>query len=82
MATIEQGLGVAVRSPARIPEAISQLLAEPASWKALSDRCRAFMAQEYAEDKVLPAYLETFDEIMRIDRASAKISVSSEARHV
>lgn len=76
-----QGLGVAVRSPAQFAEAIRRLLAEPAAWKAVSDRCRAYMAQEYAEDKVLPAYLETFDEVMRIDRAGAKISASSEARH-
>src|SRR5438132_3910363 len=77
-----QGLGDTVRSAAEIAEAIRRLLAEPAAWKAVSDRCRAFMAQEYGEDKVLRPYLETFDEIMRIDKASAKITVSSEARHV
>ena len=77
-----RGLGVAVRSPAQFAEAIRRLLAEPAAWKAVSDRCRAFMAQEYGEDEVLRPYLETFDEIMRIDKASAKITVSSEARHV
>jgi glycosyltransferase involved in cell wall biosynthesis len=59
-----QGLGVAVRSPAQIAEAIRQLLGEPAAWKAVSDRCRAFMAREYAEDRVLPPYLKTFDEVM------------------
>jgi glycosyltransferase involved in cell wall biosynthesis len=63
-----QGLGVAVRSPDEIAEAIRHLLGEPAAWKALSERCRAFMAREYAEDRALPAYLETFDEVMRAAR--------------
>ena len=76
-----EGLGVAVRSYAQMPDAIRRLLGEPAAWKAVSDRCRAFMAQEYGEDKVLAAYLDTFDEVMCIDRASSMI-VSSEARHV
>ncbi len=77
-----EGLGVAVRSPVQIPEAIGQLLGEPAAWKAASDRCRAFMAREYGEDKVLAPYLETFDEVMRTDGTSVKMIVSSEARHV
>jgi len=77
-----EGLGVAVRSSAEMPDAIRHLLGEPAAWKAVSDRCRAFMAQEYGQDKVLATYLETFDEVMRIDKASAKVIVSSEARHV
>jgi glycosyltransferase involved in cell wall biosynthesis len=77
-----QGLGVAVRSPGEIADAIRRLVGEPAAWKAASDRCRAFMAQEYGEDKVLRPYLETFDEIMSIYRASANITMSSEARHV
>jgi hypothetical protein len=64
-----------------MPEAIRHLLGNPATWKAASDRCRAFMAREYGEDKVLATYLDTFEEVMRIDRASAMI-VSSEARHV
>lgn len=77
-----RGLGVAATSPAQIADAVRRLLREPAAWKAASDRCRAFMAQEYAEDKVLPAYLETLDQVVRIDRASAKIIVPSAARHV
>jgi glycosyltransferase involved in cell wall biosynthesis len=77
-----EGLGVAVRSAAQIPAAIGHLLGEPAAWKAASDRCRAFMAREYGEDRVLATYLETFDEVMRVDRVVAKMIVSSETRHV
>jgi glycosyltransferase involved in cell wall biosynthesis len=77
-----EGLGVAVRNPAWIPDAIRHLLGDPAAWKAASDRCRAFMAREYGEDKVLATYLDTFEEVMRIDRAHAKMSVPREARHV
>ena len=77
-----EGLGVASRSAAHIPSAISHLLSNPAAWRAASDRCRAFMAREYGEDKVLAAYLDTFQQIMRIDTANANLLGSSKARHV
>jgi glycosyltransferase involved in cell wall biosynthesis len=77
-----EGLGLAVSSPARIADAISHLLGDPAAWKSASDRCRAFMAREYGEDEVLATYLDTFEEVMRLDRASAKVIVPGAARHV
>lgn len=77
-----EGLGVAARSAAQIPSAISHLLSNPAAWRAASDRCRAFMAREYGEDKVLAVYLDTFQKIMRIDTANANLLGSSKARHV
>jgi glycosyltransferase involved in cell wall biosynthesis len=77
-----EGLGVAARSPAQIPSAIGHLLSNPAAWRAASDRCRAFMAREYGEDKVLAAYLDTFEKVMRTDTANANLLVSSKARHV
>ena len=40
------------------------------------------MAREYGEDKVLAAYLDTFEKVMRIDIANANLLVSSKARHV
>ncbi|HMH17907.1 MAG TPA: glycosyltransferase family 4 protein [Burkholderiales bacterium] len=76
-----EGLGVAARSSAQIADAMEYLLGNPAAWKAARDRCAAFMAREYAEDKVLAAYLDTFERVTRID-AGAKMIVSSEARHV
>ena len=77
-----EGLGVAVGSPALIPAAVRQLLSDPVAWKAASDRCRAFMAREYGEGKVLAAYLDTFERVTRTDTPGADIIVSRQARHV
>jgi glycosyltransferase involved in cell wall biosynthesis len=77
-----EGLGVAAGSAAQIPSAISHLLSNPAAWKAASDRCRAFMAREYGEDRVLAPYLDTFENVMRMGTAKAEMIVSSQARHV
>jgi len=74
-----EGLGVAVTSAAQFPDAISHLLGDPTAWKAASDRCCAFMAREHGEDKVLAAYLDTFEEVMRND--TANMIMSSEAPH-
>jgi glycosyltransferase involved in cell wall biosynthesis len=76
-----EGLGVGARSTSQIAAAIDHLLGDPAAWKAASDRCRAFMAREYGEDKVLAAYLDTFAQVARIDPADAATIVSSQARH-
>jgi hypothetical protein len=50
--------------------------------KAASERCLSFMQREYGDDRVLAAYLETFEQVMRADPADAKVSVSASARHV
>jgi glycosyltransferase involved in cell wall biosynthesis len=76
-----EGLGIAVKSAAQIPDAIDSLLGDPAGWKAASERCRSFMAREYGEDKVLAAYLDTINRVMRDDVASSKMLVSSKAGH-
>lgn len=76
-----EGLGVAARSRAQMRAAIGRLLGEPAAWQAASERCRAFMAREYAEDKVLAAYLDTFEKVMRADPGGAGTLVSRKARH-
>src|SRR5882672_6415637 len=68
-----EGLGVAARSAAHIPSAINRLLRDPVAWKAASDRCRAFMSREYGDDKVLSAYLDTFEKVTRIDNANAEL---------
>jgi len=77
-----EGLGVAARSTAEIFDAINHLLCDPVAWKAASDRCRAFMARDYGEDKVLAAYLDTFEQVTRMDTADGEMIVSSQARHV
>jgi glycosyltransferase involved in cell wall biosynthesis len=72
-----EGLGVAASSAAGIPDAINRLLRDPVAWKAASDRCRAFMSREYSDDKVLAAYLDTFEKVTRIDNANAEMIASS-----
>jgi glycosyltransferase involved in cell wall biosynthesis len=75
-----EGLGVAAISSAEMLVGTANLLGDPAAWQAASDRCRAFMAREYGEDKVLGAYLDTFDRVLRRDHAD--IAPSRAARHV
>lgn len=71
-----EGLGIAVSSPDRIGDAIRRLLDNPAAWRAASDRCRAFMAREYGEDRILPAYLDTFDRLLCAEATGAAVTVS------
>ncbi|MGQ0749515.1 MAG: glycosyltransferase family 4 protein [Betaproteobacteria bacterium] len=62
-----KGLGAAAGSFAEMADAIGTLLENPSRWQSASERCRAFMAREYAEDKVLSIYLRTFEDVMRND---------------
>jgi len=77
-----EGLGIAPKSAAEIPGAIGRLLHDPVAWKAASDRCRAFMAREYGEEKVLAPYCDTFGRAMRADAAAAEMPASTRTRHV
>jgi glycosyltransferase involved in cell wall biosynthesis len=76
-----EGLGVAADSPAGLAEGIRALLESPAAWQAASDRCRHFMAREFGEEKILSAYLETFDDVMRTGPPNARDIPTSEAPH-
>jgi glycosyltransferase involved in cell wall biosynthesis len=76
-----EGLGLAVRSAAQIPDAIRYLVDDPTAWKAASERCRSFMAREYGEESVLAVYLDAFEQVLRTDHANANMMVSSDARH-
>jgi glycosyltransferase involved in cell wall biosynthesis len=77
-----EGLGVAVRSPAELVGAIASLLGSPKAWQAASDRCRRFMAHEFGDDRILPAYLDTFARVMDAGRRGLVAMPSSEAPHV
>src|SRR5258706_6647707 len=77
-----EGLGIAAKSPDQIPDAIRRLLRDPNAWNAATDRCRTFMEREHGEEKVLAAYLDTFDEVMRLGADDAKMIMSSEPHHV
>lgn len=77
-----EGLGVAARSPAEIPDAVTHLLSDRTAWKVASDRCCAFMDRECGEKKVLADYLDTFEQVTRVNAANAHLFASSGARHV
>ena len=76
-----EGLGIAVRAPEQLPGAIASLLGSRESWQAASDRCRRFMAREFGDDSVMPAYLETFEQVMRAGMPVAKAMPSSTVLH-
>jgi len=39
------------------------------------------MAREYGEDRVLAAYLDTFEQVTRTDTANADLPVPTKAHH-
>jgi glycosyltransferase involved in cell wall biosynthesis len=55
-----EGLGAAVPSAGKIPEAVRRLLHDGAAWSETSRRCRRFIEREYGEEQVLDVYLDTF----------------------
>lgn len=57
------GLGLVAASPAELAEAVRHYFDRPDAWRAASDRCQAFMASEYATEKVLAAYVDTFEDL-------------------
>jgi glycosyltransferase involved in cell wall biosynthesis len=66
-----EGLGIAVRAPEQLPGALASLLGSRESWQAASDRCRRFMAREFGDDRILAAYLDTFEQALHSGRTSA-----------
>lgn len=76
-----EGLGVAVRAPDEIANAIATLLGSSEAWQAASDRCRRFMAREFGEDRILSTYLDTFEQVMHSGSAGANSIPSSAATH-
>lgn len=73
------GLGAAVRSPTEMRDAIRRLLGEPGLLAATAARCRAYMAREFAEERILAPYLSAFDELACDPRRAARIPAAGEA---
>lgn len=59
------GLGEVVRSPLAMSGAVRRLLADPDELATLGARCRAYMRQEYAEERILAPYLAAFEQLAR-----------------
>jgi len=55
-----EGLGIAVSSPRDLVGAVRRLVHNRSAWQAASERCIAYMARDYSEEKILPAYLDAF----------------------
>jgi glycosyltransferase involved in cell wall biosynthesis len=72
------GLGEVVRSPLGMREAIRRLLADPDARAAAGARCRAYMAREYAEDRILAPYLEAFEELSHYTPSAARLPAASD----
>ena len=62
-------LGVVVDTPESMRDAVKSLLEDPGHLKEMSARCRAFMAREYGEERILSVYLNTFAEVARSGRS-------------
>jgi len=62
----KEGLGFAVNTLDEMIAAIKSLKADSALWTETSQRCLAYMAREYNEDKILSPYLE---ELTRLSAA-------------
>jgi glycosyltransferase involved in cell wall biosynthesis len=75
-------LGMVASFPDEIPGVIMTLLDDSAAWQAASARCLSFMEREYGDDRILGAYLETFEELTRADTADDGVILSGRARHV
>jgi glycosyltransferase involved in cell wall biosynthesis len=58
-----EGLGRAVANLEDMHTAVRELASNAEAWRAASERCKAFMAKEYGEDKILAPYLATIDRL-------------------
>ena len=52
-----EGLGVTVRTPDEMCEAVRRLTSDESEWQAARQRCLAFIERHYSEDVVLQPYL-------------------------
>lgn len=56
-----EGLGHAVRDLQQMQQAVRTLATDRAAWEEASLRCRAYMAREYGEDRILAPYVSTIE---------------------
>jgi hypothetical protein len=58
-----KGLGRAVKSLDEMRDAVRQFTSDPVLWLETSERCKAYIAREFSEDKVLAPYLELVESL-------------------
>jgi glycosyltransferase involved in cell wall biosynthesis len=76
-----EGLGAAAGSPAEFPGIIKTLLGNPTAYREASERCTRFMFREFAEEKILSTYVDTFERILHTGHAGSAAIPSSESPH-
>ena len=76
------GLGAVVESPLRMRGEVLRLLDDADALAEMSASCRAFMAREFAEERILAPYLATFEEALRERVHTPGILSMSARRHV
>lgn len=64
----KEGLGIAVRTPKELVDAIVLLATDENAWLAMSKRCLHFMQRHYSEDTVLTPYRAIIDDLGRRQR--------------
>jgi len=77
-----RGLGEAVASAGAMRDAIHHLLRDAGARDAAGQRCRAYMAREHAEERVLAPYLTAFEELTADSRAAVRLPAAGEGPHV
>jgi glycosyltransferase involved in cell wall biosynthesis len=63
-----EGLGFAVQSMEEMQIAVAELTANAALWRTTSDRCKAFMAREFNQEKILAPYVEVIEKSGQYER--------------
>lgn len=58
-----EGLGHAVRNLHEMKEAVRRLATDAGAWQEASARCRAYMAREYGEERILAPYVAAIDSL-------------------
>ena len=61
---------------------VLRLLGDRGALAAASARCRAFMAREFGEERILAPYLSAFEEAARSRAHTASVLATSARRHV
>jgi len=74
------GLGEVVASAAAMRAAIRRLLRDADALGAAGARCRAYMAREHTEERILAPYLAAFEELTRKVPAVARLPTADERR--
>ena len=74
------GLGAAVASAAEMRAAIRRLLGDRGALAEAGARCRAYVAREYSEERILAPYLAAFEELTQEPAGAARLPAAGEGR--